>query len=112
MIIRGDFGALAGEAGRLNDVVDRIDARLATSRREMDDFLVSGWTGAAASRFGSAFERWSASADECADGLRDLVAAIRAATDDLAAAENANAEVAQTLTTQVPDALARMMGAR
>lgn len=112
MIIRGDFGALASEARRLDDVADRIEARLVASRREMDDFLASGWTGEAASRFGAAFERWSVAADECEARLRDLIAEIRAATDDLAAAEGSNAEVSQTLTAQVPEAFSRMMGAR
>lgn len=112
MIIRGDFGALASEAGRLDDVADRIEARLTASRREIDDFLASGWTGAAASRFRAAFERWSVAADECEAGLRDLVAEIRAATEELAAAESTNAEVTQTLTAQVPETFSRMMGAR
>lgn len=70
MIIRGHFGTLSSEAGRLDDVADRIDARLAASRREMDDFLAHGWTGPAASRFGAAFDSWSQAADDCATRLR------------------------------------------
>ncbi len=112
MIIRGEFGALAHEAGRLDDIGDRIDGRLARERADMEEFLGAGWTGASASQFRAAIDRWDAAATECAADLHRLVDAIRAATADLVAGEQANTEVTEVLADSIPPSLARMMGAR
>lgn len=112
MIIRGDFGALASETGRLDDVIDRIDGRLVAARRDVDDFLVAGWTGPAASRFRTAFERWLEAAAAGSTELRELVEAVRGATNDLAMTEQANVEASLSVAPAVSDAFSRLMGAR
>jgi WXG100 family type VII secretion target len=112
MIIRGDFGALASEAGRLDDIADRIDERVAGARRDMDDFLASGWTGSAAVQFRAAFERWLDAATAGSAELHDLVEAIRGATQDLVATEQATAQVSDSAVPAVSEVFARLMGAR
>lgn len=112
MIIRGDFGTLASEAGRLDDVADRIDGRLAAAQRDMDDFLASGWVGSASTRFQAAFDRWLDAATAGVAELHELVEAVRGATNDLAMTEQANAEVSLSAAPAVSDAFSRLMGAR
>lgn len=112
MIIRGDFGALSSEAGRLDDIADRIDGRVGALRRDIDDFLAAGWTGSAADQFRAAFERWLDAAIGGAAELHDLVDAVRGATHDLSATEQANAEVSESATPAVGEVMARLMGAR
>ncbi|MCI1018874.1 WXG100 family type VII secretion target [Microbacterium sp. C5A9] len=112
MIIRGDFGALDSEAGRLDDVADRIDGRLVAARHDIDDFLACGWTGPAATQFRAAFDRWLDVATGGAAELHDRVEAIREATRDLVASEQANAQVSDSASPGVSDALSRLMGAR
>ena len=112
MIIRGDFGALASEAGRLDDIADRIDERLAGAQRDMDDFLASGWTGPAAAQFRAAFERWFDATTGGAAELHDLVEAMRGATHDLSVTEQSNAQVSDAAVPDVSAVFARLMGAR
>lgn len=112
MFIHGDFGALASEAGRLDDVAGRIDDRLARIRVDIDDFLVSGWAGSSASRFREAFDAWHAIASENAATLHRLIHEFRVATDEIAAGEGANAHVSDSLTAALPVSVASMMEAR
>ena len=112
MFIHGDVGALASEAGRLDDVVDRIDGRLARIRFDVDDFLTSGWAGTSASRFREAFDEWHMIASENAATLHRLIHALRVATDDVAAGEDVNAHTSDALTAVLPASVASLMGAR
>lgn len=118
MIIRGDFGALVSEARRLDDIADRIDTRLDRARLDMDDFLVVGWTGSAAAQFRAAFDRWLEAARANTTRLNEIVDAIRGATDEIAAGEEATAHVSDAMAGEVAahdgvsDAFARMMSNR
>lgn len=112
MFIRGDFGALASEAGRLDDVADRIDDRLDRIRLDVDDFLISGWAGASASRFREAFDEWHTVASENAATLRRLIHALRGATDEIVAGEGTNAQTSDSLTAALPTFVASMGAAR
>lgn len=112
MIIRGDFGALASEAGRLDDIAGRIDERLVGAQRDMVDFLATGWTGPAATQFRAAFDRWLDAATGGAAELHELVEAVRGATHDLVATEQSTAQMSDSAVPAVSDAFARLMGAR
>jgi WXG100 family type VII secretion target len=62
-------------AGQLRAARDRVD-------REVDGFLDTGWTGAAASSFGQGWDAWRVAAQDVLDGLVAMGQLLDAAHQD------------------------------
>jgi WXG100 family type VII secretion target len=70
-------------AGQLRAARNRVD-------REVDGFLDTGWSGAAAISFGQAWEAWRVAAQDVLDGLVAMGQLLDAAQQDLVMADVAS----------------------
>lgn len=102
VFIRVDFDALVSEGVRLDEASDDLDARVRQVRERVEDLLAAGWTGDAASAFRPLFDAWLTSATGSTEELSRLIAALRGATADIAAAEQASSDAARTLESNLP----------
>lgn len=113
MQIRGDFSAFEAESRRLDEVVERAVATVASEQRQMEEFLSAGWTGPSAETFGRAFTEWARVARQSTDTLQRLVAGIRATAQAQQADEEQNTDEAAQIAAALPagPSITRMMRA-
>ena len=102
MEIRAGFQALVSETTRLDEASDDLSARVRQVRERVEDLLAVGWTGDAASAFRPLFDAWFTAATGSTEELSRLTAALRGATADIAAAEQASRDAARTLGSNLP----------
>lgn len=97
MLIRADSVALRVEGGRLGVVAGIVDASIADAEQRVEDLLAGGWSGASASAFRSAFERWKSAATAGATELHRLVDAIQETAVDVREVEDSHVELIRNL---------------
>lgn len=111
MKLGADFEAMVAESSRLDAVTEGLDDRVTAVRVRVEDLLASGWTGEAATQFRPLFEAWVSAATNSTAQLSALVEALRGATADIVATEQANEDTVQSLTAAVPSSTLRnLMG--